>query len=107
MPKRHKGQTGDGYGLHLGSPQLRRLAPAGIDPQYCHRCIVQPAITEYRRDHAERKVFQRKKEWQQAGEPPHQHDVIDDAQAFSAVEAARESFLEDVIAIPGIKPEWE
>ena len=93
MPKRHKGQTGDGYGLHLGSPQLRRLAPAGIDPQYCHRCIVQPAITEYRRDHAERKVFQRKKEWQQAGEPPHQHDVIDDAQAFSAVEAARESFF--------------
>ena len=105
MPKRHKGPTGDGYGLHLGSPQLRHLAPASIDPQ--HRRIVQPAIAEYRRDEAEREVLQRKKEWQQAGEHPHQHDVIDDAQAFSAVEAARESFLEDVIAIPGIKPGWE
>jgi len=42
---------------------------------------------------AERKGLQRKKEWQQAGEPPHQHDVTDDAQAFSAVEAARESFF--------------
>jgi len=51
--------------------------------------------------------MQNKKEWQQAGEHPNQHDVIDDAQAFSAVEAARESFLEDVIAIPGIKPGWE
>lgn len=105
MPKRHKGQTGDGYGLRQGSPQLRRLAPANIDPQ--HRRIVQPAIAEYRRDEAEQEVFQRKKEWQQAGEHPHQHDVTDDAQAFSAVEAARESFLEDVIAIPGIKPGWE
>nr|WP_314385174.1 hypothetical protein [uncultured Cardiobacterium sp.] len=81
------------------------MAPASIDPQ--HRRIVQPAIAEYRRDEAEREVLQRKKEWQQAGEPPHQHDVTDDAQAFSAVEAARESFLEDVIAIPGIKPGWE
>jgi len=35
------------------------------------------------------------------------HDVTDDAQAFSAVEAARESFLEDVIAIPGMKLGWE
>lgn len=112
MPKRHKGQTGDGYGLRLGSPQLRHLAPASIDPH--HRRIVQPAIAEHRRDEAEREVFQHqsthmqnKKEWQQAGEHPHQHDVTDDAQAFSAVEAARESFLEDVIAIPGIKPEWE
>ena len=51
--------------------------------------------------------MQNKKEWQQAGEHPHQHDVTDDAQAFSAVEAARESFLEDVIAIPGMKPGWE
>lgn len=105
MPKRHKGQTGDGYGLHLGSPQLHRLAPANIDPQY--RRIVQPTIAEHRRDEAEREVLQRKKEWQQAGEHPHQHDVTDDAQGFSAVEAARESFLEDVIAIPGIKPGWE
>ena len=112
MPKRHKGQTGDGYELRRVSSQLRRLAPASIDPQ--HRRIVQPAMTEYRRDQAKRKVFQHqsthmqnKKEWQQAGEHPNQHDVIDDAQAFSAVEAARESFLEDVIAIPGIKPGWE
>lgn len=51
--------------------------------------------------------MQNKKEWQQAGERLHQHDVADDAQAFSAIEAARVSFVEDVIAIPGIKPEWE
>ena len=105
MPKRHKKQTGDGYELRRGSQQLRRLAPANIDPQYPR--IVQPAIAEHRRDEAEREFLQRKKEWQQAGEHPHQHDVTDDAQAFSAVEAARESFLEDVIAIPGMKPGWE
>lgn len=114
MPKRHKGQTGDGYGLRRGSPQLRHLAPASIDPQHRHRRIVQPAIAEYRRDEAEREVLQRqsthmqdKKGWKQVGKCPHQHDAADDAQAFGAVEAARESFLEDVIAIPGIKPEWE
>ena len=76
MPKRHKGQIGDGYELRRGSQQLRRLAPAGIDLQRRHLRVVQPAIAEYRRDDAEREVFQRqsthmqdKKKWQQAGSP--------------------------------------
>ena len=41
------------------------------------------------------------------GEPPHQHNSADDAQVFSAIEVARVSFMEDVIAIPRIKPGWE
>ncbi|EHM52465.1 hypothetical protein HMPREF9080_02327 [Cardiobacterium valvarum F0432] len=62
--------------MRRGSQQLRRLASAGIDPQRRHHCVVQPAIAEYRRDDAEREVFQRqsthmqdKKKWQQAGSP--------------------------------------